>query len=96
MYSIVGSSSTAVRILSMMCSSESENVSMRILPISYHPYDSVSVKTRWLNIYSSRIAERILVFFNSDFAYIEKTKYITISTAISNNRNIHGSFKVIQ
>lgn len=34
--SIVDSPSTAVRILSMMGSSESENVSIRIFPISYH------------------------------------------------------------
>ena len=42
------------------------------------------------------MADKMLVFFNSDFAYTVKIKYITARTTTKASRNSHGNTNVMQ
>ena len=46
--------------------------------------------------HSSLMADKMLVFFNSDFAYTVKIKYITAKTTTNASRNSHGNTNVMQ
>ena len=42
------------------------------------------------------MADKMLVFFNSNFEYAVKIKYITARTATKASRNSHGNTNVMQ
>ena len=46
--------------------------------------------------HSSLMADKMLVFFNSDFAYTVKIKYIIAKTTTNASRNSHGNTNVMQ
>ena len=46
--------------------------------------------------HSSLMADKMLVFFNSDFAYAVNIKYITAKTTTNASRNSHGNTNVMQ
>ena len=46
--------------------------------------------------HSSLMADKMLVFFKSDFAYAVKIKYIIAKTTTNASRNSHGNTNVMQ